>query len=202
MPIPAGTRVGAYEIVSPLGRGGMGEVYRARDAKLGRDVAIKVLPAAWLTDPDRRARFEREARLLATVNHPHIGGIYGFEDAASGPALVLELVDGDTLSERLRTGALPLRAALTYAVQIADALSAAHARGIVHRDLKPSNIKITSGDRVKVLDFGVAKATADDAEAAGATTAAGTRDGVVVGTAAYMSPEQARGKPVDKRADI
>ena len=147
-----GTRIGPYEIIAPLGAGGMGEVYRARDINLGRDVALKLLPPVFSTDPDRLARFEREARLLAVLNHPHIGAIYGFENADNKPALVLELVEGATLEDRLRLGPLPLPEALALAQQIADALDAAHRAGIIHRDLKPSNIKITPDGVVKVLE--------------------------------------------------
>jgi serine/threonine protein kinase len=160
MSLSSGTRLGPYEILSALGAGGMGEVYRARDTKLNRDVAVKVLPPAFTADADRVARFEREARLLASLNHPHIGSIYGLEDAGNVPALVLELVEGDTLDDRVRRGSLPLSEALAVAQQIADALDAAHASGIIHRDLKPSNIKITRDGMVKVLDFGLAKALA------------------------------------------
>ena len=160
MALASGTRLGPYEILSALGAGGMGEVYRARDTKLNRDVALKVLPPAFMADADRVARFEREARLLASLNHPHIGSIYGLEDTGNVPALVLELVEGDTLDDRVRRGALPLPEALAVAQQIADALDAAHASGIIHRDLKPSNIKITRDGMVKVLDFGLAKALA------------------------------------------
>ncbi len=192
----------------------MGEVYRARDAKLGRDVALKILPPAFTADAERVKRFEREARLLASLNHPHIGAIYGFEEApppgpgqASVPALVLELVDGETLDERVRRGPLPVAEALTIAQQIADALDAAHGAGIVHRDLKPANIKITPQGVVKVLDFGLAKAADADSASpefadAATVTSDGTDAGVILGTAGYMSPEQARGKPVDKRTDI
>src|SRR5947208_795955 len=154
MALTSGTKFGPYEIVSLLGAGGMGEVYRARDTKLGRDVALKFLPPLFSADADRVARFEREARLLASLNHPHIGAIYGFEDGGSVPALVLELVEGDTLHDRLRRGPLPLSEALAVAQQIAEALESAHERGIIHRDLKPSNIKITPDGVVKVLDFG------------------------------------------------
>ena len=178
-----GRQLGPYAILSPLGAGGMGEVYRARDSKLGRDVAIKILPRIFTSDPDRLARFEREARLLASLNHPHIGAIYGLEDVDGIPALVLELVEGDTLAERLvrgraasgspkrrdpRPSGLPLGEALTIARQIADALEAAHEKGIVHRDLKPANIKITPAGVVKVLDFGLAKFGAGRAGGAGA----------------------------------
>ncbi len=229
MGLSAGTRLGPYEILSPLGAGGMGEVYRARDTKLNRDVALKVLPPAFTADTDRVARFEREARLLASLNHPRIGSIYGFEDAGSTPALVLELVEGDTLDDRVRRGPLPVPEALAIAQQIADALDAAHASGIVHRDLKPSNIKLkvrgappprTEDGRlerrlsaadvadydVKVLDFGLARALAADESgpdlAKSPTMTARTIPGVILGTAAYMSPEQARGRPVDKRTDV
>ena len=208
-----GSRIGPYEIVSPLGAGGMGEVYRARDTKLGRDVAIKILPPAFTADPDRRARFEREARVLASLNHPHIGAIYGFEDAGGVHALVLELVEGETLDARLRSrgSGLGIRESLVIGRQISYALDAAHERGIVHRDLKPANIVITPEGVVKVLDFGLAKAgQAGGAGGAGweeglthSPTAIGpTIDGVLLGTAPYMSPEQARGKAVDKRTDI
>ena len=153
-----GRRIGVYEIVSPLGAGGMGEVYRARDTQLGREVAIKVLPAAFTADRDRLSRFEREARMLASLNHPHIGAIYGVEESAGARALILELVEGPTLSDRLAAGPIPLKESLAIVRQIADALEAAHAKGIVHRDLKPANIKITPDGIVKVLDFGLAKA--------------------------------------------
>jgi eukaryotic-like serine/threonine-protein kinase len=207
MALTSGTKLGPYEIVARLGAGGMGEVYRARDTKLGRDVALKLLPPLFTADADRVARFEREARLLASLNHPHIGAIYGFEDAGNVPALVLELVEGDTLDDRVRRGPLPLSEALAVAQQIADALDAAHRAGIIHRDLKPSNIKITPDGVVKVLDFGLAKALAaegsgPDLSKSPTLTANGTIVGVILGTAAYMSPEQARGQPVDKRTDI
>jgi|KBSSwiStaDraftv2_1062776.scaffolds.fasta_scaffold25196_2 Tol biopolymer transport system component len=208
-----GRRLGPYQILAPLGAGGMGEVYRARDTRLGRDVAIKILPRAFTADTDRLARFEREARVLASLNHPHIAAIYGIEEgpAEAGPhkALVLELVDGETLAERItRAGCkrLPIKDALEIARQIADALDAAHEKGIVHRDLKPANIKITRQGVVKVLDFGLAKLEADktgrDVTAAPTITVNDTREGLIVGTAAYMSPEQARGQAVDKRTDI
>jgi len=206
MSLTPGTRIGAYEVLAPLGRGGMGEVYRARDAKLGRDVAMKVLPAAWLADPDRRGRFDREARTLASLNHPHIGAIYGFEDSGDVRALVLELVEGPTLAERIARGPLPVRETMEIAAQIADALDAAHERGIVHRDLKPANVKVTPDGRVKVLDFGLAKLAVEDGapelSQSPTMTVAHTAGGVLLGTAAYMSPEQARGLVVDKRADI
>ena len=204
--VAVGSRLGDYEVTAFIAAGGMGEVYRARDTKLGRDVAIKILPQAFTTDPERLARFEREARVLASLNHPHIGAIYGLEDVDGVPALVLELIDGVTLADRLAKGPLPVRDALTIAVQIADALEAAHEKGIVHRDLKPANVKITPEGTVKVLDFGLAKA-APSGSGAGVTqsptvTVGGTREGVILGTAAYMSPEQAAGKPADKRSDL
>jgi eukaryotic-like serine/threonine-protein kinase len=207
MALASGTRLGPYEILTALGAGGMGEVYRARDTKLNRDVALKVLPAAFTADADRIARFKREAQLLASLNHPHIGSIYGLEDAGNVLALVLELVEGDTLHERILRGSLPLAEALAVAQQIADALDAAHASGIVHRDLKPSNIKITRDGMVKVLDFGLAKALATewsgpDQSKSPTLTGGGTLAGVILGTAAYMSPEQARGRLVDKRSDV
>ncbi len=165
MALIAGTKLGPYEIVALLGAGGMGEVYRAHDTKLGRDVALKLLPPQFAADADRVSRLEREAQLLASLNHPHIGAIYGFEDAGNVPALVLELVDGETLDERVRRCSLPLSDALTIAQQIAEALDAAHRTGIIHRDLKPSNIKITPDGVVKVLDFGLAKALSAPAPA-------------------------------------
>ena len=158
MALTPGQRIGVYEVIGPLGAGGMGEVYRARDTRLGRDVALKILPPMFASDADRLARFEREAQVLASLNHPHIAAIHGFEESGGERALVLELVEGDTLADRIATGALPLEDALATAKQIADALEAAHDRGIVHRDLKPTNIKITPSGVVKVLDFGLAKA--------------------------------------------
>ena len=199
-----GRRIGPYHVHEQIGAGGMGEVYRAHDTKLGRDVAVKILPRHFTSHPGRLARFEREARLLASLNHPHIGAIYGLEEADGLQALVLELVEGDTLADKIARGKIPIGEAVNIARQLADALDAAHAKGIVHRDLKPANIKITPQDRVKVLDFGLAKAAA--AEGAHETIApeatVGTEDGIILGTASYMSPEQARGKPVDKRTDI
>jgi len=203
-----GRQLGSYRVLSLLGRGGMGEVYRAHDSRLGRDVAIKVLPTGFTKDAERLARFESEARMLAALNHPHIGAIYGIEDADGAPALVLELIDGETLADRLRRGPMSSPDASTIARQIADALDAAHRKGIIHRDLKPANIKITREGVVKVLDFGLAKAVASEItlspDISQAATAAldATRVGVILGTAAYMSPEQARGLPVDPRADI
>ena len=202
-----GRRLGVYEVRELLGAGGMGEVYRARDTRLGRDVAIKILPRVFTPDPERLARFEREARMLAALNHPHIGAIYGLEDAEGLGALVLELVEGETLTDRLHRGPVPIAEALTIARQIAEALDAAHEKGIIHRDLKPANIKITPDGAVKVLDFGLAKAAAGETLSPDFTqsptvTVGGTREGTILGSAVYMSPEQARGKSVDKRTDI
>jgi Tol biopolymer transport system component len=212
MRLTAGTRLGPYEIVSALGAGGMGEVYRARDTRLKRDVAIKVLPDSFASDTERLARFEREAHVLASLNHPHIAAIYGVEDAPAEAgshvhALVMELVEGETLAERLDRGPLPIAEALRIAAQMAAALEAAHEKGIVHRDLKPANVKITPDEHVKVLDFGLAKAM--EGELASANVSASptlsimaTQAGMILGTAAYMSPEQARGFPADQRSDI
>jgi Tol biopolymer transport system component len=202
MPLTVGTRVGHYEILSALGAGGMGEVYRARDTKLGRDVAIKILPDAFTRNPERLARFEREARLLAALNHPNIATIHGLEDADGVHALVLELIDGDTLADRISRGPIPPDAAVAMAIQIADALDAAHQKGIVHRDIKPSNIKITIDGAVKVLDFGLAVAVSEAGSESPTATSARTREGTILGTAAYMSPEQARGQAVDERTDL
>jgi serine/threonine protein kinase/Tol biopolymer transport system component len=201
-----GRRIGVYQIQTLLGAGGMGEVYSARDTKLGRDVAFKILPRAFTADPNRLARFEREARMLASLNHPHIGAIHGIEESDGVHALVLELVEGLTLADRMATGPIPLTESLGIAKQMAEALDAAHERGIVHRDLKPANIKITPDGTVKMLDFGLAKAatagSTDPDPSESPAVLAPTRDGVILGTPAYMSPEQARGGPVDKRADI
>jgi serine/threonine protein kinase len=201
------SRLGRYEILSRIGAGGMGEVYRARDTKLGRDVAIKVLPEVFARDSERMARFEREAKLLAVLNHPNIAAVYGVEDSGSTDALVMELAEGPTLADRLASGPIPVAEALPIARQIAEALEYAHEHGVVHRDLKPANIKISRDDAVKILDFGLAKAIQGEAESTDignspTITQIATEAGVVVGTAAYMSPEQAKAKPVDRRADI
>ena len=196
-----GSLVGPYRIERLIDVGGMGEVYRARDTTLGRDVAIKILPRHFTTDPQRLARFEREAQLLAALNHPNIGAIYGLEAANDVRALVLELVEGETLAARIERGPTPVTDALTIAGQIADALEGAHEKGIIHRDLKPSNIKVTPDGVVKVLDFGLAKAPTRESQSSTVTEGA-TQDGTILGTAAYMSPEQARGQAVDKRTDI
>ena len=217
MALDPGDRIGVFEVGALLGEGGMGKVYRARDTKLDRDVALKVLPEAFTSDPDRLARFEREAKVLASLNHPNIGHIYGLEESAPPPgsdqagvrALVLELVEGPTLADRISRGPIPLDEALPIARQIAEALEAAHEAGVIHRDLKPANIKVKDDGTVKVLDFGLAKAFQPDANDPNMSksptislTVAATQMGMVIGTAAYMAPEQARGRPVDKRADI
>jgi eukaryotic-like serine/threonine-protein kinase len=205
MSLPAGSNIGGYIVLGPLGAGAMGEVYRARDEKLGREIALKILPDSVAADSERRARFAREARVLASLNHLHIGGIYGFEDATAStpPALVLELVPGPTVEERLAGGPLPVDVALSLARQIADGLDAAHERGIVHRDLKPANIKVTPDGTAKVLDFGIAKVLeAEDSKSASTRTASATHIGTTIGSAAYMSPEQARGEAVDRRTDV
>src|SRR6186713_636967 len=202
MPLSPGTRIGPYEIVEIVGRGGMGEVYRARDSKLARDVALKVLPDAFAADADRLARFHREAQVLGALNHPNIAHLYGFEDAGTTHALVMELVEGPTLAARLDRGAVPLTEALAIAKQIAVAVEAAHEQRIVHRDLKPANVKVKDDGTVKVLDFGLAKAlegstaTHNSGSLSLSPTVAGpamTGVGMIMGTAAYMSPEQAKG---------
>ena len=208
MALVAGTKLGSYEVLSQIGAGGMGEVYQAHDTKLGRDVAIKVLPEAFAHDPERLSRFQREAKMLAALNHPNIATIHGLEQSGSTSYLVMELVSGETLAERVkRDGAVPIEEALAIAKQIAEALEAAHEKGIIHRDLKPTNVKVTPEGKVKVLDFGLAKAfegdaTNEDMGNSPTLSRAATMQGVILGTAAYMSPEQARGKSVDKRTDI
>ena len=209
MAIAPGTRLGVYDVVAEIGAGGMGVVYRARDTTLDLDVALKVLPEAFTSDPDRLSRFEREARLLASLNHPNIAAIHGIEESDGVRALVLELVEGPTLADLIGQGPMSSDAALPIATQIAEALGAAHEQGVVHRDLKPANIKVKPDGTVKVLDFGLAKAVQPDASDAGVSdsptislTAAATQTGMVIGTAAYMSPEQANGETADRRADI
>src|SRR5262245_38449432 len=205
MPLAPGTRLGPYEILAPLGAGGMGEVYRVRDTKLSRDVALKVLSPALAGDADYTARFTREAQVLASLNHPNIAAIYGLEESGGERALIMEVVEGRTLAERISAGAVPLEEALGIARQIAEGLEAAHEKGIIHRDLKPGNVKVTSEGVVKVLDFGLAKAADPSppiSTSSPTLTMRATQAGVIMGTAGYMSPEQAAGKPVDKRADI
>jgi serine/threonine protein kinase len=209
MSVRPGTVLGSYEVLSLLGSGGMGEVYRARDTKLEREVAVKILPDRFTNDPERLARFGREARVLAALNHPHIAAIYGLEASNGTQYLVLELVDGESLDKRIARGPIPVEEAMAIARQIAEALEAAHEKGIIHRDLKPANIALTHDGTVKVLDFGLAKA---------AETASGSLDaissptitsptmmtgvGTLLGTAAYMAPEQAKGRAADRRSDI
>src|SRR6201981_25925 len=208
MTVTTGSKLGSYEILSAIGAGGMGEVYQAHDTKLGRDVAIKVLPGAFAHDSERLSRFQREAKMLAALNHPNIATIYGLEQSGSTSYLVLELVSGEKLAEDAkRDGPVLVEEALTIAKQIAEALETAHEKGIIHRDLKPANVKVTPEGKVKVLDFGLAKAFEGDASSQDMSNSptlsrAATMQGVILGTAAYMSPEQARGKAVDKRTDI
>ena len=207
MSLQVGTRLGHYDVTALLGEGGMGQVWQATDTQLNRQVALKVLPDVFADDPDRLARFQREAQVLASLNHPNIGGIYGIEEADGTRALVLELVEGETLADRIAKGPIPVDEALPIAKQIAEALEAAHEAGIIHRDLKPANIKVREDGTVKVLDFGLAKALASDDRAVDLSqsptlTAAATRTGVLLGTAPYMSPEQAKGRVVDKRSDV
>ena len=209
MSLAAGDRLGPYEVLSELGAGGMGEVYRARDAKLKRDVALKILPDGFALDQERLARFKREAQVLASLNHPNIAAIYGFEESDGLQALVLELVEGPTLADRIGLGPIPVNEAVPIARQIAEALEAAHEQGIVHRDLKPANVKLRPDGTVKVLDFGLAKSlepavgrSGDAATSPTITSPAMTAMGIILGTAAYMSPEQAKGQPADKRSDV
>jgi serine/threonine protein kinase len=216
MTLPAGTRLGPYEITAAIGAGGMGEVYRGRDATLNRDVAIKVLPAALAAEPERLARFKREAQVLASLNHPNIAHVHGFEAAtleggSTVHFLAMEMVEGEDLAERLKRDSIPVDEALDIARQIAEGLEEAHEHGIIHRDLKPANVKITPDGKVKVLDFGLAKALDKDPGASAVNPQLShsptmsrhmTEAGMIMGTAAYMSPEQARGKTVDKRTDI
>ena len=209
MALAVGSRLGHYDVTALIGEGGMGQVYQATDTKLNRQVALKILPEAFAADPDRLARFQREAQVLASLNHPHIGGIHGLEESDGVKALVLELVEGPTLADRIAQGPIPVDEALPIAKQIAEALEAAHEKGVIHRDLKPANVKVKDDGTVKVLDFGLAKALQHEASNVSASmsptislTAAGTQLGMVIGTAAYMAPEQAKGKVVDKRADV
>ena len=207
MSLNAGTRLGSYEIVSRLGAGGMGEVYRARDSKLDRDVAIKILPDAFAQDKERLARFEREAKLLARLSHANVATLYGLEESEGRKFLVMELVEGETLAERLAKGPLTFEEAIPLFLQIAEGLEAAHEKGIVHRDLKPANIKITLEGDIKILDFGLAKAFASEQNVSAEmsqspTLTKGTAVGAILGTPSYMSPEQARGKGVDRRTDV
>jgi serine/threonine protein kinase len=202
-----GKTLGSFECTALLGKGGMGEVYRAKDQKLGRDVAIKVLPEEFAKDADRVARFQREAKLLASLNHPNIAAIHGLEESDGTHFLVLELIEGDTLADRLKRGAIPVEESLRLALQIAEALEAAHEKGVIHRDLKPANIKVTPDGKVKVLDFGLAKAFAGEQSNLNLSNSptlsvAATQQGIILGTAAYMSPEQASGEATDKRTDI
>src|SRR5262245_28160642 len=204
--LPSGTKLGGYEILSQLGAGGMGEVYRARDSKLKREVAIKVLPQMFALEAEREARFQREAQVLASLNHPNIASIYGLEETNGSLALVMELVEGPTLAEHIAAGPIPSEDALPIARQIAEGLEVAHERGIIHRDLKPANVKVTPDGTVKVLDFGLAKVFEGESQTSdlshSPTLIKGTQAGMILGTAAYMSPEQAKGKSVDRRADI
>jgi serine/threonine-protein kinase len=209
MPLEIGSRLGHYDVTALIGEGGMGQVYQATDTKLNRQVALKILPEAFASDPDRLARFQREAQVLASLNHPNIAAIHGLEDSEGTKALVLELVEGPTLADRIAQGPIPLEEALPIAKQIAEALEAAHEAGVIHRDLKPANVVIRDDGTVKVLDFGLAKAFQPDASDVSQSmsptislTAAATQMGMVIGTAAYMAPEQAKGKVVDKRADV
>ena len=213
MSTTVGSSIGPYRVTGMIGAGGMGEVYRARDTRLDRDVALKVLPALLAQDAERMNRFRREAKVLAALNHPNIAAIYGLEDTGGVSALVMELVEGEDLSERIARGAIPMEEALPIAKQVADAVAAAHEQGIIHRDLKPANVKVRADGTVKVLDFGLAKAlepasalstSAQQAlsQSPTFTSPAVTGAGIILGTAAYMSPEQARGAPVDKRTDV
>src|SRR5271167_3021770 len=204
MTLTSGTKLGPYEIVSPLGAGGMGEVYRARDSRLRREVAIKVLPQALSVDADRMRRFEQEALATAALNHPNILAVFDIGTSEGSPYVVSEMLEGETLRERLRSGAIAVRKTLDYALQIAHGLAAAHEKGIIHRDLKPENLFLTKDGRVKILDFGLAKLTQPESSAHTSlpTATHGTEAGVVLGTAGYMSPEQVRGIAVDARSDI
>src|SRR5438105_5009620 len=208
MSLTAGTRIGPYQISSQIGEGGMGIVFRAHDTKLGRDVALKLLPDHFADDPDRLARFRREAQLLASLNHPNIAHIYGLEESANTRCIVMEFVEGQTLAERIAHGPVPVDEALHIAKQICEALEAAHEKDVIHRDLKPANVKVPADGKVKVLDFGLAKTMERSQPSAVLSNSptlasmAATNAGVILGTAAYMSPEQAKGREVDRRTDI
>src|SRR4051812_38262457 len=206
MTFTEGTRLGSYEILGPLGSGGMGEVYRARDTRLKRDVAIKVLPDALSHDAERLARFQREAEILAALNHPHIASVYDLADVENSRVLIMELVEGETLADRVAHGPIPMKEALEIATAVAEALEAAHEKGIIHRDLKPANIQLSRDGNVKVLDFGLAKVGDVQGNpvnlATAATVVTTAVPGVIVGTAAYMPPEQAKGKEADRTSDV
>src|ERR1035438_8913031 len=204
MALQSGTKLGPYEIHSPIGAGGMGEVYRAHDTRLNRDVAVKILPATFSSDPERLQRFAQESRAAAALNHPNILSIFDIGEAQGAPYVVSELLEGETLRDRLRSGVLPSRKAIDYARQVASGLAAAHEKGIVHRDLKPENIFITNDGRAKILDFGLAKFTRPELDNSGEapTQQIATDAGTVMGTFGYMAPEQVRGKSADARADI
>src|SRR5262245_33052768 len=206
MALTIGTQLGSHEITALLGKGGMGEVYRAHDLKLKREVAIKILPEGFSRDTDRLSRFQREAEVLASLNHPNIAAIHDLEETDGTRYLVLELVEGETLAERIARGPIPVDEALNISIQICEALEGAHERGIIHRDLKPANVKITPEGKIKVLDFGLAKAMenapANPALSNSPTMLSGTIGGMILGTAAYMSPEQARGRDADQRSDV
>src|SRR5438094_1743186 len=206
MALTSGTKLGPYEIQSPLGAGGMGEVYRARDTRLDREVAIKVLPVGFARDPERLRRFQQEAQAAAALNHPNILAVHDFGEHDGSPYMVTEFLEGETLRERLRPGTLPLRKATEYAEQVARGLAAAHEKEIVHRDLKPENVFVTRDGRVKILDFGLAKVvsreTDSERQTKASTLTAATQPGVVLGTVGYMSPEQVRGQEADVRSDI
>src|SRR5262249_11739528 len=206
MALTVGTQLGSHEIIALLGKGGMGEVYRARDLKLKREVALKILPEEFSRDADRVSRLQREAEVLASLNHPNIAGIHDLAEANGSRYLVLELVEGETLADRSARGPIPVEEALDLARNICEALEAAHEKGIIHRDLKPANVKITPDGKVKVLDFGLAKAMSGTATATtlsnSPTLLSGSMGGMIIGTAAYMSPEQARGREADQRSDV
>jgi serine/threonine protein kinase len=203
MSVTAGSQLGGYQVIAPLGAGAMGEVWRARDGKLGREVAIKVLPEQFTADAERLRRFEREAKTLASLNHPNVAQIFGVDQVGDTCFLVLELVEGESLDERLRRGPLPLDEGLDVCRQIAEGLEAAHEAGVIHRDLKPANVRLTPDGKVKLLDFGLAKPAAQGRDAPASTDSVlSTEAGRLLGTPTYMAPEQARGRPIDKRVDV